>query len=157
MIISDGLRHKKTLNITETDEIILIELINFEHAFEVPEGVNMNDLVARTSAFSEFDNERFAREISEVSNEKPNFHIAPNPSDGNFTIRTIDIPSNQKIEVKLFNVEGALIRTLYNGYFSKEKNEAIRLHANELSEGVYFLLIIGQGFVETKKLIIAKQ
>jgi hypothetical protein len=135
----------------------LIELINFEHSFKVAKGVNMDDLVARVSAFSEFDNDRFTREMFEASNKRPNFQIAPNPNNGNFTIHTIDSPSDQKIEVKLFNIEGFLVQTLYNGYFSKESDDAITLQVDELSEGVYFLLIIGQGFVETKKLIIAKK
>ncbi len=155
--ISAGLKGNKAIKITETLNSIQVELVNFEHTFNIPTEIDIdNELVARVSGFNEFDEERFLEEELKKSSKSSAFTISPNPTRGAFVISTPSLAFDQIVEVRLYSIKGGYLRTLYRGSFYKDEVSLVELQVNDLSDGVYTLTIIGEGFVETKKLVISR-
>jgi len=78
----------------------------------------------------------------------------PNPFNPITTIR-FQIPSRQKVELKVYDILGSEVVTLLN----EEKLAGIyeiKFNASGLSSGVYFYQIKSQDFIQSKKLILLK-
>lgn len=155
--ISAGLKGNKSIKITEMLNSIQVEFVNLEHTFKIPAGIDIDkELVARVSGFSELDEERFLKEELKKSSKSATFTISPNPTGGTFVISSLSSTFDRIVEVRLYNIKGSYLRTLYRGSLRKDEFSLIELQVNDLSDGVYTLTIIGEGFVETKKLVISK-
>ncbi len=154
--ISEGLRGNKSIKVVEDKDIISIELLDFSHTFNIPDGVDIeNELVARVSGFTEFDDERFLNEALAKSEQAPMFDLSPNPNNGRFAIGVNSPSSNESVQVKLFDAQGSYVRTLFNGILNNE-NGQIEIETGGLANGIYFITIVGNGIIETKKLIITQ-
>lgn len=76
--------------------------------------------------------------------EEQEYTIFPNPSLGNIQLK---MPSNQSVELYLFNSQGCLIRQL-----KTSSNQSIDL--SDLAKGIYFISLNQEGKQEIKKLVL---
>lgn len=82
-----------------------------------------------------------------------NFNVFPNPVENNSLI-SFNIPSKQKVELKIFDMLGREVSSLFNGNLSAGDHQYSISENTNLSGGVYFvgLFVDRQRF--TKKLIV---
>ena len=74
-----------------------------------------------------------------------------NPS----TIIEYSIPKKSIVSIKIFDVLGKEIRTLFHGE-RKTGNYQIQFDSNNMSSGIYFYSLVAGDFVDTKKMILLK-
>jgi hypothetical protein len=69
----------------------------------------------------------------------------------------INYSSNEQLQgrLNLYDVNGMIVKQIYNGTFSKGVNY-FTVETNELTSGVYFLTAETNSGVETKQVIIIK-
>ena len=79
--------------------------------------------------------------------------VYPNPSNGYFTLQ-LDANENQKAQIELINQNGELVY-VENVQFVKETNK-FNLNANHLTNQLYYLRVVSDKDVVTKKVIIKK-
>ncbi|MBA4250931.1 MAG: hypothetical protein C0425_08180 [Chlorobiaceae bacterium] len=65
------------------------------------------------------------------------------------------IPKDGIVTLKVYNVIGQAVATLYSG-FQKEGSYSINFDASELTSGIYFYTLNAEGFTSTKKMILTK-
>ncbi|GAB4127434.1 MAG: hypothetical protein Fur0015_01030 [Ignavibacteriales bacterium] len=122
-------------------------------------------LVVATKVDSTFSNGdvygRFINPLTDVENQNnliPEkfklFQNYPNPFNPTTKIE-FSIPSDNNVEIKVFNVLGMEVATLLN-----EKRQAgkhsVEFNASNLSSGVYFYKIISGNYSEIKKMILLR-
>jgi hypothetical protein len=78
----------------------------------------------------------------------------PNPFNPSTNI-TFDLPKNDFVTLKLFDITGREILTLVNGYKNAGRHE-VSLNAVELSSGIYFYKLESGSFSASKKMVLAK-
>jgi len=78
----------------------------------------------------------------------------PNPFNAT-TIVEFSIPSDNNVEIKVFDFLGREITTILNE-FKKEGNHKIRFNEGNLTSGVYFYTIKSGMYSEMKKMILVK-
>ena len=78
----------------------------------------------------------------------------PNPWNPSTTIH-YQVPSNTKVEIKLYNPIGREVETLVNGLQTAGEHE-ITLNGINLSSGVYYYQMKAGSFVATRKLVFLK-
>ena len=98
-------------------------------------------------------------ELELIPNNKPVMLNYPNPFNPETTIR-MDIHYAEKATLKIFNIKGQLIRTLYNGYL-KAGNKIIKWNGldnnnKKVTNGVYFYNLQTEDYNITKKMLMLK-
>lgn len=78
----------------------------------------------------------------------------PNPFNPTTTIR-YDVPAAGEVTLKVFNILGQEVRTLFSGIQQPGTYEAI-FEGNGLSSGVYLFRLSAPGYGQTRKMILAK-
>ncbi len=78
----------------------------------------------------------------------------PNPFNPSTKIR-IDIPMNSETSIRIFDISGRLVETIYNGLVTAGSHE-VSWGAEKFNSGVYILQIVSKDFVSAKKLILLK-
>jgi photosystem II stability/assembly factor-like uncharacterized protein len=78
----------------------------------------------------------------------------PNPFNPT-TVLEYSIPSNQLVELKVYNLLGKEVTTLVNNY-QIAGNYKVEFNGAKLSSGVYFYRIKAGNFIQTRKLILMK-
>lgn len=81
------------------------------------------------------------------------FNIYPNPIDEN-TVVDFNISSKQDVNVKVLDVLGREIITIFNGSLSEGDHQFAIGERSKLSAGVYFVKVTMDGKAYTKKLIV---
>ncbi|MDP4117445.1 MAG: carboxypeptidase regulatory-like domain-containing protein [Bacteroidota bacterium] len=92
-----------------------------------------------------------------ASNEVTSYGLSqnyPNPFNPSTQIR-YQIPTATNVVVKVFNVLGAEVATLVNG-FQSAGSHSITFNASHLSSGIYLYTIKAGNFTATKKLVLMK-
>lgn len=94
-------------------------------------------------------NPEIYHQITEISNNKFDFTIFPNPNDGNFTIKLIYAEEIKPFSIQIFNALGKLITEI-------EHCNAHQISVNQtnLPPGVYFVKLSMGNNIATKKIII---
>jgi len=82
------------------------------------------------------------------------FDNYPNPFNSTTTIK-YNIPQSGIVTLKIFDINGKLVKTLVNGYQQKGQY-VINFNASELSSGIYFYQLSTNQFTQTKKMIYMK-
>ncbi len=116
----------------------------------------------------DYDGKRTFHDVIEITVEivypkeyalYPNY---PNPFNPETTIR-FDIPENKagnKISIQIYNINGQLIRTLFNGKISGGEHKIIWDSRNDngtkLPSGIYFLELSATDFQQVQKMIMLK-
>ncbi len=78
----------------------------------------------------------------------------PNPFNPSTTIN-YTIPKSSFVSLKVYNILGQVVATLYQGY-QKAGSYKFNFDASGLSSGVYLYQLQSDGFVQTKKMILMK-
>jgi hypothetical protein len=78
----------------------------------------------------------------------------PNPFNPNTTISFI-LAYNQNVSIKVYDIDGKLIKTLVNKKLSKG-NHSVVFDGSNLSSGIYFYQFKTDSLTETKKMILVK-
>ncbi len=81
--------------------------------------------------------------------------IYPNPFNPSTNI-SFYIAEKSPVEVKLYNIKGEVVKTIYEGVVSKETNMSVSLDAKDLSSGIYFVRWSTQSDSDIKKLVLMK-
>ncbi len=103
------------------------------------------------------DTSRIYTEISSEIVPIESFNLMqnyPNPFNDQTTIE-FEVPFPSKISLKVYDILGREIATLFNKEFERGLYST-RLNANDLSTGVYFYELISQHYRSIKKMIIVK-
>tara|TARA_Y200000002_G_C22566535_1_gene614774 strand:- start:3 stop:401 length:399 start_codon:yes stop_codon:yes gene_type:complete len=90
------------------------------------------------------------------------FHLEqnyPNPFNGRTNIN-FSLPFSAYVDLKIFDMNGEVVKTLYQGYRNNEQSKIIWDGKNDfnnlVSSGVYLYSIESLGSVKTKKLTFIK-
>lgn len=78
----------------------------------------------------------------------------PNPFNPSTRINYV-LPTNNFVQIKVYDILGREVRTLVNEYKSKGNYE-ITFTANNLVSGIYFIRMQSSAFVSTRKIILMK-
>jgi hypothetical protein len=95
--------------------------------------------------------------VNEISFTPAKFDLYqnwPNPFNPLTTI-TFDLPQAAWVKIRLYDIQGRLIRVLLNEYRSAG-HYSIQLHAMNLASGTYYYRMESNGFLKVMRLIIAK-
>jgi len=82
------------------------------------------------------------------------FQNYPNPFNPVTSIK-FSIPKNENISLKVFDILGKEVSSVYNGYLKAGTYNA-DFNASELSSGIYFYKLETKNFVDVKKMILVK-
>ena len=82
------------------------------------------------------------------------YALHPNPFNSYTTIR-YDLPQASSVTLKVYNVAGQLIETLFDGNQGAGTHAAI-LNAGDLSSGVYLVRFEGSGRVLSRKVVLTR-
>jgi hypothetical protein len=100
----------------------------------------------------------FITAIQPVSNEIPNEYSLsqnyPNPFNPTTNIK-FALPKNGNVSIKVYDILGNLIFTIYDGYKLAGVYNA-SFDGSGLSSGIYFYKISSDNFTDTKKMILTK-
>jgi arabinan endo-1,5-alpha-L-arabinosidase len=108
-------------------------------------GYNQQFTLTKLKSTVDFDDVSLTEEPENTSE----LVLYPNPSDGNFIIKTAEIETGYKMSVKITDLAGKLV---YDELFINE-SEYITIHSN-LSPGSYVLFIKHEKGTITKKLLV---
>lgn len=88
--------------------------------------------------------------------EKFNFDISPNPVESNSVVR-FNLPTAQNVRLVLNSATGMEIAEITNNYLPQGSNQ-FEINANQfnLSNGVYYLTLVTENGIATKKLLYIK-
>jgi len=78
----------------------------------------------------------------------------PNPFNNTTRIR-FDLPNTEHVQLRLFNLNGHLIKTLIDSRMDAGIHE-FEWKTSELSSGIYFCQLIAYQYIETTKIILQK-
>jgi hypothetical protein len=79
----------------------------------------------------------------------------PNPFNPNTVIEFV-VPKSGFATMKVYNVLGQEVATVFNGNAEAGKINAARFDASSLPSGVYFYQIVAGSFVDTKKMLLIR-
>ncbi|MCX7797169.1 MAG: endo-1,4-beta-xylanase [Melioribacter sp.] len=94
------------------------------------------------------------KEISQLPKEFKLYNNYPNPFNPITTI-SYDIPVTSKVSLKIYNLLGEEISTLFEGIRQPGHYQEI-FDGSNLNSGVYFYRLVTENFIETKKFILLK-
>jgi hypothetical protein len=77
--------------------------------------------------------------------------FSPNPSTSDFTL-LVSVPNNAEVQISLLDLNGKLVRTIFQGELRIEKT-AFAIDAAGLSSGIYFLQLSSNDEMITKKIV----
>ena len=80
--------------------------------------------------------------------------LAPNPVTQDTRI-SYTLPEAENIRISLFDIQGKLVKSLYNGRQASGLHQ-LPLAVDDLPSGQYYLSLIARGGVITKKVVVAK-
>ncbi len=78
----------------------------------------------------------------------------PNPFNPATTIK-FSVPKSGIVMLKVFDVTGREVASLVNGELNAGTYKS-EFNASQLGSGIYFYKLVGDGFTETKKMILIK-
>ncbi len=78
----------------------------------------------------------------------------PNPFNPTTTIE-FTVPARGKVTLQVFNAKGQLVSTLVDGILGAGNYTEV-FSPTELSSGIYFYQLVGEGFSETRKMVLLK-
>ncbi|MGH1363315.1 MAG: FlgD immunoglobulin-like domain containing protein [Calditrichia bacterium] len=131
------------------------------HLRDKPSGINFYEVYnLRNLKYDSAGNEN-AAEI--ISNQLPKTFALrqnfPNPFNPTTTIR-FDLPKNSTVSLKIYDVQGRLVRKLVNqkmkAGFHETQWDGLNSHGNRVATGVYFYRIRADKFIRTKKMVLVR-
>jgi hypothetical protein len=83
------------------------------------------------------------------------FGIYPNPGNGEFTIK-YNVLNRSNVRVDVFNIKGALLRTIVDVLNQHEGKYQIPVNLSELPNGIYLVSLIINGKKSVERLVIER-
>lgn len=87
------------------------------------------------------------------------FQNVPNPFNPSTTIR-FDLPDAGPVRLRIYDVKGALVATLLDGYVEEGTGEVVWTgkgsDGRSVASGIYFYRLTAGGFTETKKMVLLR-
>jgi hypothetical protein len=109
-------------------------------------------------ALSTGDLSKIVGAVTKTSNNLPKvFSLSqnyPNPFNPT-TIINYTVPMNTNVSLKVYNILGQLVATLYNG-FQKAGSYAANFDASKFASGVYIYRLESSNFSQSKKMLLLK-
>jgi hypothetical protein len=94
-------------------------------------------------------------DLASVANiAKSNLSISPNPFNTQTEVK-FNLLSSAEIELKILNIKGEVVSTLYSG-FAPAGQRSVVWNAAELSSGIYFVSLNLQGNNYIQKVVLVK-
>lgn len=93
--------------------------------------------------------------ISEEVSDYKLFQNYPNPFNPETNIK-FSLSENSNVSVKIYDINGRLVRTLVNNVKLNPGQYSVTFEAGNLSSGVYFYKLETDIFTDTKKMILSK-
>jgi len=119
---------------------------------------NINFIVTDFDNISKIKNLEFIVEEGQVNisdtDNKIDINCYPNPFTQN-TLINFNLTQSQKVKLEIYNINGKKINTLIDQQL-KTGNHQVEFENNNLQEGIYFVKLITNNNVITKKLIFVK-
>lgn len=78
----------------------------------------------------------------------------PNPFNPTTTIR-FDLPKASQVEIAVFNIAGQKVATIFEGQ-KTAGSHSVEFDGSELSSGIYFYRMVGEGFADVKKMVLMR-
>ncbi len=88
-----------------------------------------------------------------LDEDKKYFTIFPNPSNGNFVLKS-DYIKAQKISVLVLNVQGVVVKSLFDNVVLGDGNQIQFCDLDDLPAGMYFLKISSDSLNEIKRIVV---
>jgi uncharacterized repeat protein (TIGR01451 family) len=79
----------------------------------------------------------------------------PNPFNPEASF-TLTVANSQKVKIEVIDMLGRTISTLHDGYMAAQQPQTFKLDGSAWKSGVYFYRVLGENFVETKKVVLMK-
>lgn len=96
--------------------------------------------------------------INNISNEVPKgfylYQNYPNPFNSQTVIR-FSIPNTTDVKLDIYNILGKKVVNLVNAKYKTGTYE-VNFNGSALSSGIYYYMLTGSNFIETKKFVIVK-
>jgi hypothetical protein len=83
------------------------------------------------------------------------YEVYPNPSNGNALIK-FGLNKRSDISLSLYDITGRRLKDIYSGTQEQGSHEFLLNKEDELSEGIYFILLETGNYKITKKLVIVR-
>jgi hypothetical protein len=90
-----------------------------------------------------------------ITNKQTELEVYPNPSTGEFTVK-YDVLKRADVRVEIYNMAGALLKTVVNVNQQFEGKYQIPVNLNNLPTGVYIVNLTKYGKRFTQKVVIEK-
>ena len=91
--------------------------------------------------------------VTPTSTEEDRLTVSPNPADQLLTVRPFITTNPEKIQLRLLDMNGRLIKQWVNGY-GVERN-SMDLAVNDVASGVYILAVdYGNGKILRHKIVV---
>jgi hypothetical protein len=81
--------------------------------------------------------------------------VFPNPAQDNATLM-IDVKNIGEFRIAILDMTGKMVKEIFNGQLTEKGNNSIAFSTEELSNGVYFVTILGQNSQKTIRFSVAK-
>jgi len=91
----------------------------------------------------------------EITVDKNNLEIFPNPSNTGFTTLQLDQQSASDVRIEIYDALGKKLPNLWNGKLTAG-NHSLELDVNDLPPGVYTLRIVDDYTIRTGKFVVAE-
>ena len=79
-------------------------------------------------------------EYNNVINNLSSSKIYPNPVIDNANL-SFDLNSNELVNISIYNLNGELVKVLYNNVMMTSGNNNVSLNSSELSMGTYLVVV----------------
>lgn len=93
--------------------------------------------------------------ISEVASSYELFQNRPNPFNPETEIK-FNLPIAANVKLKIFNVIGQEVMSIYNGEFKQAGNHSLKINMANYPSGVYFYVLQTNEFIQGKKMLLMK-
>ena len=79
----------------------------------------------------------------------------PNPTQDRSTLK-VAVREAQDLRIEMYDLLGRRIRVLHDGRVDAQETQRVQINGNRLSSGHYFLRVIGDTFVETRRVTLVR-
>lgn len=115
---------------------------------------NVNNTVNSTDLQTAIDSALAATSgVENINSEFFNISLSPIPTV-NQTILSVNIKTNSKVKVELYNIVGIKVSEIFNNQLKSGSNK-ININTSDLNHGIYFIKVSVADKVKTIKLIVS--